>query len=268
MFNTLLIQPLANGLILVYNLLGHNMGLAIIGYSLLLRVVLNPLTKPYMESMKKMRDFAPQLAKLKKKHGKDRVKLAQAQADFYKEKGVKPGGGCLPYILYILVTLAFFRLFIQTFVPGGDVAAKFNELLYTPLKLTSGINTNFLYLDLNTPDIFNVSGIPFALPGFFLVVSALLQFAASKIMAPTVKKQTTAAKATTDTADDMQAAMQSSMTTLFPIMTLLFGMRFPSSLAIYWALLSASQFAQQYKTHGLGGLAPLLRRLSLVKSSS
>lgn len=268
MFNTLLIQPLANGLILVYNLLGRNLGLAIIGYSLLLRYLLMPLTKPYMESMKKMREFAPQLEKLKKKHGGDKVKLAQAQADFYKEKGVKPGGGCLPYILYIFVTLAFFRLFIQLFTPDGDLVANFNQLLYPTLQLASDtvINTKFLYMDLTQPDVFNVAGLPFAIPGIFLLASAILQFGASKIMAPVAKKQEKAAKATTDAADDMQVAMQNSMTTLFPIMTVIFGMRFPASLSLYWTFLSASQFVQQYKTYGWGGLEPLLKRLSLLKS--
>ena len=59
-FTTLLTQPLANGLIIFYKVLGGNMGLAIIGFSLFLRVALYPLTKPYLESMKKMKDFAPQ----------------------------------------------------------------------------------------------------------------------------------------------------------------------------------------------------------------
>src|SRR3990170_5446707 len=107
-FTTILIQPLANGLILFYRLFGNNMGLAIIGFSLLLVILLNPLTKPYMESMKKMKDLAPQLEKLKRKHT-DKVKLAQAQAGLYKQRGVNPSAGCLPYLLQIVVLIAFFN---------------------------------------------------------------------------------------------------------------------------------------------------------------
>src|SRR3972149_5901029 len=103
MFTTILTQPLTNGLILFYRLLGSNMGLAIIGFSLFLRVLLNPLTKPYMDSMKKMKDFAPQLEKLKKKYKNDKINFGQSQADFYKNKGIKPGAGCLPYLLQIVV---------------------------------------------------------------------------------------------------------------------------------------------------------------------
>ena len=95
-FDTLLIEPLANGLILFYKLLGGNLGLAIIFFTLVLKTLLHPLTKPYMESMKRMKDLAPELEKLKKKHKNDKIKLAQAQSDFYKSKGINPGAGCLP----------------------------------------------------------------------------------------------------------------------------------------------------------------------------
>ena len=49
--------------------------------------------------MKKMKDYAPALAKLKEKHKGDKAKYMKAQADFYKEKGINPGAGCLPYLL-------------------------------------------------------------------------------------------------------------------------------------------------------------------------
>ena len=87
MFTTVLVQPLANGLAIVYDFV-NNMGLAIIIFSILLRVILNPLTKPYMESMKKMKDIAPQLEKLKRKYKGDKLKLAQAQSGIYKQKGI------------------------------------------------------------------------------------------------------------------------------------------------------------------------------------
>ena len=117
-FTILLIQPLANGLILFYKVLGANMGVAIIAFSLFLRFILNPLTRPYMESMRKMKEVAPQLEKLKRKH-KEKVKLAQAQAELYKQKGVNPGAGCLPYLLQIVVLIAFFNVFTRTLSPDS-----------------------------------------------------------------------------------------------------------------------------------------------------
>src|SRR4030065_1481337 len=94
-FSTLLVQPLANGLIAFYKLLGGNMGLAIIGFSLFLRVILSPLTKPYMQSMKRMKDLAPRLEKLKAKYKDDKKGMALPQADLYKKEKINPGAGCL-----------------------------------------------------------------------------------------------------------------------------------------------------------------------------
>jgi len=70
-FNVILVEPLANGLILFYKVFWQNMGVAIIAFSLFLRFVLNPLTKPYMQSMKKIKDVEPQLKKLKEKYKND-----------------------------------------------------------------------------------------------------------------------------------------------------------------------------------------------------
>ena len=190
MFETLLIKPLANGLILFYKILGENLGIAIIGFSLFLRFVLNPLTKPYMKSMQKMKELAPQLEKFKKKFKNDKVKLAQAQAEFYKQNKINPSSGCLPYLLQIVILIAFFNVFTQTLTPDGNPTERFNKLLYEPLMFSQEyeINTRFLYLDVTKPDVFHFSFIPFKLPGPILILAALIQFLSSKLMMPAVKE--------------------------------------------------------------------------------
>lgn len=270
MFTTLLIEPLTNGLVLFYRLLGSNMGLAIIGFSLFLRLALSPLTKPYMESMKKMKELAPQLEKIKRKHKGDKMKLAQAQAEFYKQKGINPGGGCLPYLLQIVVLIAFFNVFTRTLSPDGDIVARFNELLYGPLKFSANemINTKFLYLDVTKPDTLNIASLPFPLPGPILILAALIQLVSAKIMAPFVEAKEKAAKKTKGKADDIQVAMQQSMVFTFPLFTIVFGMRFASGLALYWLLFSLYQAFQQYRTSGWGGLTPWMRKLGLLKPRS
>ena len=266
-FNIILIQPLTNGLILFYKLLGGNLGLAIIGFSLALRFILNPLTKPYMQSMKKMKDVQPQLDKLKKKYAGDNKKLLAAQADFYKQQKINPGAGCLPYLLQIVVLIALFNVFTKVLSAGAGME-KLNELLYLPLKFPSGetLKTSFLYLNLSKPDVFRIAGFPVPIPGPTLLLAAILQFASAKIMAPVVKVEEKVAKKTKGAADDFQVAMQSSMTYTFPLFTLIFGMSFPSGLALYWMLFSFWQAWQQYKTTGWGGLTPWVSRIGLLKS--
>lgn len=267
-FEVALLQPLANGLILFYKLLGGNMGLAIIGFSLFLRVVLSPLTKPYLESMKKMKEFAPELEKIKKKHKGDKAKQVQAQSEFYKEKGINPGAGCLPYLLQIVVLIAFFNVFRRV-LGDGDIVANFNELLYEPLKFAKDamINTKFLYLDVTQPDTFDV-GLPFPLPGPFLTLAAVIQFISAKITQPYMEAEEAVAKKTPEKEDDIQTAMQQSMVYTFPLFTLLIGIRFESGLVLYWLLFSLYQAYQQYSTSGWGGLTPWLKKIGLLKSES
>lgn len=252
-FVIVLIQPLANGLILFYRLLGGNMGLAIISFSLLLRIVLNPLTKPYMNSMKKMKEFAPQLDKLKKKYGKDNLKLARAQADFYKERGIKPGAGCLPYLLQIVVLIAFFNVFSRTLSNTGGLKENFNPLLYESLRFKEEetVNTKFLYLDLTKPDIFKIASVGFSLPGPILFLSALAQLFSTKAMSSQANVEQKVAKETAESTDDIQVVMQRSMTYTFPLITLVIGMRFASALALYWLVFSLSQLYQQVNVYGL-----------------
>jgi YidC/Oxa1 family membrane protein insertase len=266
-FTVILTQPLANGLILFYRILGQNMGIAIIAFSLVLRLVLSPLTKPYIDSMKKIRDHQKDLDKLKRRHKGDRTTLAKAQADFYKEKGINPSAGCLPYLLQIVVLIFLFRLFSQVFAPDADVAVKFNEFLYTPLHFsqTEQVNTQFLYLDVTKPDRINdLLSLPESappLPGLFIIAAALLQLVSAKMSAPFVEEERKAAKKTKEMSDDMQVAMQSSMIYMFPLMTILIGLNFASGLALYWVSFSAFQTYQQYRASGWGGATPWVMRI-------
>ena len=223
-----------------------------------------------MESMKKMKEYAPQLEKLKKKHGSDKVKLAQAQSEFYKQKGINPGAGCLPYLLQIVVLIAFFNVFSRVLSAEGDIVLKFNELLYEPLKFGAQdvINTKFLYLDVTKPDVFRIPSIPFPLPGPIIILAAIVQFLSAKITAPYVKAKKKLAKKTEEKGDDIQVAMQQSMIYTFPLMTLVIGTRFVSGLALYWLLFSFYQAVQQYRSQGWGGLTPWIEKIGLLQSGS
>lgn len=268
-FQIILIEPLTNGLILFYNLLFHNLGLAIIGFSLFIRFITNPLTKKSMDSMKKIKEIEPLVSKLKKKYAGDQKGLMSAQTELYKQKGINPSAGCLPQILQIVILIALFNVFNQALSQNVDTISKLNELLYSPLKLSqdSILNTSFLYMDIRKPDVFNVSGIPFPIPGPILILAGLLQFLSAKMTQPLIKKEEKIAKGTKGEADDIAVSMQSSMIYTFPAMTILFGIKFPSGLALYWLLFSVFQMYQQYKSSGWGGLTPLIKKIGLISGA-
>lgn len=240
--------------------------MAILVFSIILIFLLRPLTKPYLASMKKMRALEPQLAKIRKKYANDKVKLSQAQAELYKENKVNPAAGCLPYLLQFIVLIALFNVFTTTLASGADTTAKVNALLYAPVKLAADhtLNTRFLYLDISKPDTFNIPGVPFALPGLFLVLATLAQFMSVKITTPYISEEEKLAKKTKGQADDMQVAMQKSMTYTLPLMTLIFGLKFPSGLALYWLVFSLVNVWQQVSMSGWGSLTPLANKATAL----
>lgn len=265
-----IITPLLiNGLILFYKYLGQNLGVAILLFSIFLIFIMRPLTKPYLESMKKIKALEPQLAKLRKKYANDKMKMAQVQNDLYKENKINPAGGCLPYLLQFVILIALFGVFTNVFTNTTSVQ-KINSELYPALKFSQNevLNTKFLYLDVSKPDTFTIPGISFGLPGLFLILATLAQFVSAKITTPYLSAEEKAAKKTKSQSDDMQVAMQQSMTYTLPLMTLIFGLRFPSGLALYWLVFSVINVWQQVSMNGWGSMTPLISRLGLVQSKS
>jgi len=265
LWNLLLYQPFVNALIFLYQLLFHNIGLAVIVLTVAIRLALYPLTRSSLKASTKMRELAPELEKLKKKHGKDKQAYAKAQMDLYKQHGANPAAGCLPQVVQIVVLIALYQAFIQVLRTDGEVIQKLNTILYPQLRLSAEtvINTQFLYLDLGKPDVFSLPGLPLPLPGFFLIAAALAQLISSKMMMPAMAKSQKEAAKTPGMADDLATSMQSQMTYLFPLMTILIGYSFPSGLILYWFIFSVLMVIQQYFLGGWGGLEPWLRKLKL-----
>lgn len=269
-WNVLLYQPLVNALIFLYQIFFHNFGLAIIVLTILIRIILIPLTLPSLKAAQKMRELGPELEKLKKKYANDKQALAKAQMELYKQHKINPAAGCLPQIIQLVVLIALYQAFVKVLLPNSqEVVVKLNEVLYPSLKLAAEtkINTQFLWLNLAKPDIIRASGLPIPLPGIFLLASAVIQLFSSKMMAPAAvaKKEGLPAQAgkKKEKTEDMTTMMSTQMTYLFPLMTIFIGYTFPSGLVLYWLVFSISTAIQQYLVSGWGGLEPWLKKIKL-----
>jgi YidC/Oxa1 family membrane protein insertase len=259
MWNTFFYHPLVNALIFLYQLLGHNLGWAIIGLTVLIRLILTPLTLPSLKSGQKMKELQPELAKLKEKYGQDKQLFAKKQLELFKSHGLNPAAGCLPQIIQIVVLIALYQAFNQVLQNQADLVGNLNKILYPALRLPLdfSLNSRFLYLNLAQPDLFSIPAIKiFSLtinkfPGIFLIAAAAVQFLSSKLMMPAAKKSAAAAQKTPGQADDMATAMQTQMLYLFPLMTIFIGFRFPSGLVLYWLVFSLVMLIQQISlNHG------------------
>ena len=90
-----------------------NWGWAIILFTLLVKIILFPLSYKGMMSMQKLKDLAPKMKELKEKYGKDPQKMNAKMMEMYKKHGANPMGGCLPMLLQIPVFFALYRVLLN-----------------------------------------------------------------------------------------------------------------------------------------------------------
>lgn len=229
MFQTLLIQPLYNGLLALYALTpGHDFGVAIILFTILVRLLLWPLIRKQLHSQRAMQSLAPEIAKVKQKAGGDRQKESQMLMEVYKEKGISPFASFVPLLIQLPLLFAFF-IVIEHALKVGDITT----LGYTWLKDLDYIKTiladNSLYKTV-------FMGIDMLKPSLVLAVAAgAAQFFQSKQLMP--KKRV---------AGDQAAQMASTSLYIVPVITIIFGLRLPSALALYWVTTSLVAILQQY----------------------
>jgi len=109
---TFFAKPLFQLLEWFYNLVG-NWGWAIVLLTLLIKLVLFPLSYKGMMSMQKLKDLAPQMKEIKDKHGKDPQKMNMKMMEMYKKEGANPMGGCLPMLMQIPIFFAIYRVLVN-----------------------------------------------------------------------------------------------------------------------------------------------------------
>ncbi|NKF51868.1 membrane protein insertase YidC [Shewanella sp. WXL01] len=102
-------------LLMFYQSLVVNWGMAIILITLTVRGFLYPLTKSQYTSMAKMRNLQPKLADLKERYGEDRQKMGQAMMELYKKEQVNPMGGCLPILFQMPIFIALYWVLLESY---------------------------------------------------------------------------------------------------------------------------------------------------------
>jgi len=121
LYTTILFQPLLNLLVGLYDLLGHDMGWAIIVMTVIIRLILYPSFKHQLESQKKLAELQPKLQTLKDKHKDDKEAQSRAMMEFYKENKVNPLSSCLPLVIQLVILIALFQVF-RTGLNGATVS--------------------------------------------------------------------------------------------------------------------------------------------------
>ncbi len=210
-----LVRPISEYIMLpVFNFLHliiPNWGIVIIVFSVLIKIVLHPLTKSSMKSMKKMQKLQPLMEEIKEKYKDDPQKMNTAVMNLYKEYGVNPAGGCLPMLLQLPILYALYMVFRSA-------------IQLRQASFVGWIN------DLSIPDV--IYSLPFHLPVFGIKdISGL-----SLLMGITMFIQQ---KMT------VKDPRQKMMVWMMPIMWVILFMSFPSGLNLYYTTFNILAIGQQ-----------------------
>ncbi len=228
MFHTILYQPILNLFIWLYNVMpAHDFGLVIFTLTVLVRLVLYPLTAASIKAQRSMQEIQPKLEALKKEYPNDRQKQAEATMALYKEHKVNPLASCLPMLVQLPILFALFFVLRDAVNPAHSFAGD----LYTFVLNPGTLNTvTFGGLDLAKPSI------------VLAILAGLAQWAQAKSL---VRQQPP--KNAGDGAKDesMAAMMNKQMLYFMPILTAIIGIRFPAGLTLYWFLSTGLMVAQQ-----------------------
>lgn len=114
-WDNLIITPFVNILMAIYYFIGQNFGLSIIIFTILVRLLTQPLTSKQIKSGQAMQDLQknPKWIEAQKKYKGDREKLAQEQMKLYKELGISPFSSCLPLLIQLPIIIALYQTLRQ-----------------------------------------------------------------------------------------------------------------------------------------------------------
>lgn len=242
LWNTVFLDPILNGLLWLSNMFGGSFGLAIIAITIVLNVLLLPLTLRSTRSMhavqEKQRAVQPKMKELQKKYAKDKQKLQQETFKLYKEHGISPMG-CMSPMLLMFVQMPFWLAIYQSIVSGLPTTPEhllgLSAKLYSATSIQEGVpaESQFGFIDL-------------AAPSFVMVILVMATMWLSQKMS--------SAAAT----DPQQQQTQKMMQIMFPLMFGFIFLNFPSGLPLYIVIANVFRMiVQRFVMGNWGGLESL-----------
>src|SRR5574338_538320 len=230
------ISLFVNTLLWIYDAIGHNFGVAIILFTILIRLITWPLNAQQLKGAQAMQELQKdkEWQEIQKKYAKDREKLAQEQMRIYKERGISPFSSCLPTLIQFPIIIALYQSIIRALAATPLGLLQLGRSIFPFLNVESIIplNSHFLWMDLGRPESVQILG--YAVPTLPIIV-ALTTYVQSKLTMPPSTNP-----------NDQTAAMSSSMAITMPLMLGWFALTFASGLSVYFItsnLLGIFQYA-------------------------
>ncbi len=214
LFNKFLYDPLLKSLVFLYqNFSFHDLGVAIIILTIIIRFVLFPLFYKGAKDQAIMQRLSPKIKEIQKNHKDDKEKQTRALLDLYKEHKVNPFSGILLLLIQLPILIALYKVFLDGL---------------STISLNGPINNLFLgIVDLSQKNLLIVA------------IAAIVQYYQGKLALPKTSK--------TSGEPDIAERLGKQMVFMGPILTFVFLYFFnlPSAVALYWVTTSAFSVVQQ-----------------------
>lgn len=239
-----------------------NIAIAIILLTILIKIVLIPIFRRQIVSTRRMQLIGPEVKEIQRRFKGDQVKIRQATAALYKERGVSPAG-CVPALSQMLLLIPLYSVFsqgLQNYNPQAMLEVFGYRILdlqcaSAPIFNAAGhvlnpcLNPNAFGVNWGVPEV--ILGSPGALfSGLSLlaIISSLVQLVASRMTMP---------PASATGADDANVKTQRQMAIFLPFISLIYGSILPAGLFLYWIGSTIFSIVQQYLIIGWGGMFPI-----------
>ena len=215
-WNSIIIEPMINSLVLLYGISYKNFGLAIVLFTILIRGLLMPLTVKQSKQMKGMSALSPKIKAIQLKYEGNKQKQSQETMKLYKDNGVSPLGCLGPMFIQMPIWIGLYQAILQTVPTTPENLVSLGSHLYGWLPMVNEViplDSSFLWLNLADPD---------PLPILPILVGASMFIMQKMTAMPAV--------------DEKQASTNRMMLWMMPLMFGFFSMQFPSGLALYWVV--------------------------------
>lgn len=262
-FQTLIVKPIFNLLVLIYALLPwHNFGVAIIIFTVIVRLLMWPLVKKQLHQTKVMRQLQPELKRIKQETKGDRQKEQMMIMQLYKERGINPIGSLPTIAIQFIVLIGLYSGLSHVVQdPSAMVNNAYAWIRNLPWMQTLATdisqfdNTLFGFVDLSKAAI-SKTGV--YMPAMVLVIlSAAIQFMTSRQLIPKQKNGRglrrilkDASSGTSSDQMEVNAAVSNAMSYLIPGMIFLFTVNLPAALSLYWFTGGVVAYFQQKRVLG------------------
>jgi YidC/Oxa1 family membrane protein insertase len=223
MFHTIFYVPLYNALIALTHLFGGSLGLAVIGLTLVVKLILSPLSHLSIKSQIEQKKLQPLLDEIKKKYP-DQKEQTQKTMELYKEHKTNPFAGCLLILLQLPIIIALYRVFL------AGAAVNPGEL-YSFVAAPATIQGTLLGISMTGRSI------------LLAVLAGVSQFV-QMYLSPSMQ-QSTAQPDPENRQAVMAASMTKSMKYTMPIMIAVFAFAVPGAVALYWVVSNLFMIAQE-----------------------